>query len=66
MEILRDCQSPLEMSLLDGVNSKEGRKSSEKQAMIPINFNDHSANNNHARPVVSGKSAVAFYGNHLI
>lgn len=46
------------MSLLDGVNSKEGRKSSEKQAMIPINFNDHSANNNHARPVVSVKNVL--------
>ena len=51
MEVLRDCQSPIEMNSFDmEVNSKSDGLAHEKQAMIPANSNENALlnNNNHS------------------
>ncbi|XP_065067689.1 mechanosensory protein 2-like isoform X2 [Rhopilema esculentum] len=47
MEVLRDCQSPIEMNSFEvDMNSKSGRISPERQAMIPSHETKNSLNNN--------------------
>eukprot|EP00794_Sanderia_malayensis_P015704 gene15704-17288_t len=47
MEVLRDCQSPIELHCFEENNrNNSGNACSEKQAMIPINDNSSHTNNN--------------------
>eukprot|EP00112_Aurelia_sp_Birch-Aquarium-sp1_P017515 Seg4069.1 transcript_id=Seg4069.1/GoldUCD/mRNA.D3Y31 product="Mechanosensory protein 2" protein_id=Seg4069.1/GoldUCD/D3Y31 len=58
MEVLRDCQSPIEMNSFDvEVNSKSDGLTHEKQAMIPANSNENALLNNNNHSNAAAKSA---------
>ncbi len=59
MEVLRDCQSPIELnSFSEDMNDKAGKVSPEKQAMIPANDKEHSLHNNNTNKPVTSKRIV--------
>ncbi len=53
MEILRQCESPIEMNSFGGANDKRA-SSPEREAMLPANEKENSVHNNNShRPITA-------------